>query len=368
MADGKRVLVVDDEEGQRVLLSQLVEELGHEVETASDGFEAVAKMKLGFDLVLLDAKMPGMDGYEVLTELREDEDGKPHVPVLMVTGLDSDRGRRRAMENGADDFISKPVRQVDLQARVTSLLKRKEAEDALVEHRDELEREVEQRTAELREAVEDLTARHREAHRAELETLERLAVAAEYRDKGTGAHVRRIGGYCALLGERLRMTPGEVEILRYASPLHDVGKIGVPDSILLKSGPLTDDEWEVMQKHTIYAGSILGDSSSKYLQAGKEIALTHQERWDGSGYPRGLEGEEIPLNGRICAVADVFDALTSDRPYREAMTAEEAFEKMEKARGEDFDPELLDTFLQDTDEVVAVHQKHSGEEENAEAS
>jgi putative two-component system response regulator len=356
MYENKRVLVVDDQEGQRALLVDLVTKFGHQAECAADGFEAIAKLKLGFDLVLLDAKMPGMDGFEVLRHIRQKEHD-PCVPVLMVTGLDSAEDRRRAVENGADDFVTKPVREIDLQARLTSLLRRKEAEDALVSRRNALERKVERQTAELREAVEELTQKHRQAHRAELETLERLAVAAEYRDKRTGEHVRRIGDYCALLGERLHLEPGEVEVLRHASPLHDVGKIGVPDSILLKPGELTADEWQTMKKHTTYALPILGESSSKYLQAGKEIALTHQERWDGSGYPRGLQGQQIPLRGRICAVADVFDALTADRPYRDALPPEEAVEIMKKGRGTDFDPELLDLFLQNLDALVDVREK-----------
>jgi len=362
-----RIMVVDDEEDSRALLDELVESLGYEVETFADGFEALAAIKLGFDLILSDAKMPGMDGFELVRRVRT-HDTYDDIPIIMVTGLNTKKDRLRAVDAGADDFIGKPVSRIELRVRLKSLLRAKTARDELKEQRDELEKKVQERTQDLRNSLRQMAEARRVAHEAHLETLHRLAVAAEYRDECTGAHVTRVGEFCGLLAEKLHLAPGEIEVLRGAGPIHDVGKIGIPDSILLKPGKLTSEEWETMKDHTTIGANILSGSESELLRTGEVIARTHHEKWDGSGYPGGLSGEDIPLYGRVCAVADVFDALTSDRPYREALEPDEALEIMEAGRGSHFDPHLLDVFVDNKSEVLSIYQEYKDEPRLAERS
>ncbi len=356
MSGASRVLVVDDVERNRLLLSGVVESLGYEVETARDGLDALAKLPLGIDLVLLDVMMPGLDGYEVARRLRGDP-RFAELPVIMVTALDSREDRIHAVQAGANDFIAKPVDRTELEVRIGSQLKLKEAREALCRHQAALEETVAQRTAALRGAVEELAEAQRRTYAAHLDTIRRLVLAAELKDSETAHHIVRISRYTAVLGHALRMSPGEVEALGQAATMHDVGKIGIPDAILAKRGALTAEERRVMETHSTIGGRILDGSPSELMQAGRTIALTHHEKWDGSGYPHGLAGEDIPLSGRICAVADVFDALTTDRPYRAALTPDEAFGLMEAERGSRFDPRLLDLFLDRREEVVAIQRE-----------
>jgi putative two-component system response regulator len=211
--------------------------------------------------------------------------------------------------------------------------------------------------AELRRALDETVDAQRATYRAHLDTIRRLILAAEYKDSEVGAHIERIGAYAELLGRGLNLAPQEVEILRYASPMHDVGKIGIPDDILRKTGTLDADEWAVMKQHTTIGARILGGSPSRLLQAGEVIALSHHERYDGTGYPRGLSGDAIPLYGRICAIADVFDALTTDRPYRARLSSEQAREVMSAGRGRHFDPALLDVFLSQREAVETIQER-----------
>jgi len=349
----KQILIVDDEEPNRETLASMVSCLGYESECARDGIEALAKVKLEIDLVLLDATMPGMDGFEVAKQIRNNPD-LDEIPIVMVTALSGKQSRLRAVEAGANDFISKPVDLTELGVRLSSLLKTKEARDALRRNQALLEQTVRKRTADLHQALQAMAEAQRSAHDAHLDTIQRLAVAAEYKDGNTAAHIQRMSHYCALIGRSLDLPPGEVEILRYASPMHDVGKIGIPDAILLKAGKLNPVEWAIMKRHTVIGACILHGSLSKLLQAGESIALSHHEKWDGTGYPYGLAGEEIPLYGRICAVADVFDALTTPRPYKEALSNERACEAMLKGRGSHFDPQILDVFFENLEEARKI--------------
>jgi putative two-component system response regulator len=279
----------------------------------------------------------------------------------MVTALGSKEDRLRAVEAGANDFITKPVDRTELRVRTASLLKMKAAQDALKRHRASLEDTVARRSAALRQALDDLGAAHRKTHEAHLDTLRRLAVAAECRDGHTAAHLHRVGHYCMLLARALGLPEGEVEAIRHASPLHDVGKIGTPDAILLKPDRLTPEERAAMERHTLIGAHILSGSPSELLQLGQVIALSHHEKWDGSGYPQGLAGEAIPLSGRICAVADVFDALTSVRPYKAAFSNEQAFEILRSGRGIHFDPTTIDLFLEHVEEIVAIQRQFQEE-------
>lgn len=355
--DRKRLLVVDDDCDGRRTLVRVLRSFGHHVETARDGIEGIAKLDLDIDLVLLDAAMPGMDGYAVAEWIRDD-DAYGDLPIIMVTGLNGREDRLRAVEVGVNDFISKPFDITELRLRSTWLLKMKETTDALKLHRAELEEMVAERTAALRRALEETATAHRDTKAAHLDTIRRLVLAAEYKNSNTATHIERIGLYCECLGRKLLLSPGDVEVLRHASPMHDVGKLGIPDAILVKPGKLTLEEWEVMKEHTIIGAHILHGSPSDLLRAGAVIALCHHERWDGTGYPRGLAGEEIPLFARICAVADYFDAVTTNRAYRKAFPNHTAYEMMAAARGTHFDPNLLDVFMNHRAEIETVQAAH----------
>ena len=357
MAIAKRLLIVDDEAPNRDLLEALAEALGHEAELARDGLEALAMIKLDVDLVLLDVMMPGMDGFEVARRIRQDP-VYGDVPIIMVTALTGLEDRLRAVEAGANDFITKPIDKTELRIRTASLLRMKEAQDLVKRHRRELEETVQRRTSALREALADMAEAQRRTHDAYLDTLQRLVIAAEFKDDDTAIHLQRMSRYAALLAQKLNLPPGEVELIRLASPMHDVGKIGIPEHILLKPGKFTLDEMERMKQHAHIGSRILMGSSSELLKAGEIIALTHHEKWDGSGYPNGLAGEAIPLWGRISAVADVFDALTSPRPYKIAFSNETAVRMLEEGRAKHFDPALIDLFLNHLDEVVAIQEEH----------
>ncbi|MCK4640789.1 MAG: response regulator [Candidatus Marinimicrobia bacterium] len=357
MKHRKRILIVDDEELNRELLEDLIESFGHEPETACDGIEALAKLKLDIDLILMDVMMPGMDGFEVTRRIKEDHETSD-IPVVMVTALTSKEDRLRAVEVGANDFITKPIDKTELRIRTASLLKMKEAQDTVKRYQAELEKKVEQRTADLRQALAEMAESQRRTYKAHLDTIHRLSIAAEYKDEDTASHIHRMSNYCAIIARGLHLSPGEVELILHASPMHDIGKIGTPDAVLLKPGKLNDDEWLIMKQHTTVGSSILSDSESELLQVGENIAKSHQEKWDGSGYPNGLAGEEIPLYGRICAVADVFDALTSKRPYKNAFSNEKALEIMKEGRGKHFDPRILDIFLEHFDNVIAIQKKY----------
>jgi putative two-component system response regulator len=348
----KKILVIDDDDGIRKMTQLLVEGLGHDVEPARDGIEGLAKLRLGVDLVLLDVVMPGLDGFDVCRRIRLDPAGKD-VPVIMVTTLETREYRLHAVEAGANDFIAKPVDETELRVRTTSLLKMKEAQDELKRYQSRLEQMCEERTTSLRTALEQMANAQRLAYKAQLETVERLAILAEYKDKVTGRHIQRMSEYCAVIARSLKLPPAEVELILHASRMHDVGKIAVPEAILRKPGTLD----------SAIGSAILDNSSSHILQAGRVIALHHHERWDGAGYPNGLVGSDIPLWGRICAVGDVFDAVTSARPYKPAFPNDEALQLLRDGRGKHFDPRVVDAFFESLEDILAVQAKYKDEEE-----
>jgi putative two-component system response regulator len=351
-----RILIVDDNAEVRGTMARMLRSFGHDVEVAADGHEGLAKVELGTDLVLLDADMPGLDGFDVTRQIRS-HDASADLPIVMITGLSERSSRLRAIEAGVNDFITKPVDVAELRLRTTWLLRMKASTDRLRESERALEAQVAARTTALRIALERSATAERETYRAHLDTIRRLVVAAEFRDLDTAQHIERIGRYSALVARRLGLPPSRQEILRHAASLHDIGKIGVPDAILRKAGPLDDAERLLMQQHTVIGARILEGSLSDVLRVGAEIALTHHERWDGKGYPYRLAGTAIPLHGRICAVCDVFDALTMDRPYRTALALDAVFDMLEAERERQFDPEVLDAFLADRGEVVAIRRE-----------
>jgi putative two-component system response regulator len=357
----KRILVVDDEALNRELLVEMLESFGHVCETALNGAEALEKLNPEIDLVLLDVMMPVMDGFEAVSRIRFHPTCRD-VPIIMATALTDKQDRLQAVRLGANDFIAKPVDKLELRLRTDAQLAVKESRDALKRHEAELEETVKRRTVDLRRTLETLVETQKSTHAAYLDTIHRLALAAEFKDEQTAAHIERVSHYCALVARGLEMPEQEVNTIFRASPMHDVGKIGIPDVILRKPGKLTREERAVMEQHTLIGGRILGGSASELLQAGEVIALSHHERWDGTGYPNRLSGKAIPLYGRICAVADVFDALVSKRSYKDAFPNERVYAMLQQARGSHFDPKILDIFFAHLDEVTAIQQNYPDEE------
>ncbi len=351
----RKFLIVDDEIENRNFLTEILESWGHKVVKAQNGLEALSLLNVTFDLVLLDVNMPMMDGYEVIRRIRN-EASVSDIPIIMVTSLSDRNARLRAVEVGANDFISKPIDINELRLRTESQLKMKAAQDEIKRHREELEIIVDQKTLALRRALQEMTEANRRAERATIDTINRLALAAEYRDTITGTHIHRISHYCKILAEGLELPPDEIEIIYTTSPMHDVGKLGIPDSILLKPAILSSSERDIMKQHTTIGTIILGESTSELLQAGEVIARSHHEKWDGSGYPGGLEKEDIPLWGRICAVADVFDAVTNERPYKSAFSNEIAYEIIKDGRGTHFDPDIVDIFFDRIDDISKIQR------------
>lgn len=358
MGKKAKILVVDDEDRNLRLMEAMLIPLGYEVVLAHDGEEALQKVKeIPPDVILLDVMMPKMDGFEVARRLKEEEETQI-IPIVMVTALREVADRVKALEVGADDFLSKPVERTELRARVQSLVKVKAYNDHMRDYQKELEAEVARRTEQLRQAFEKIKA-------ASLDTIYRLSRAAEYRDEDTGAHIQRMSHYAAAVARKLGLDENTAETILYAAPMHDVGKIGIPDHILLKPGKLDPDEWEIMKQHAIIGGKILEGSDAEFIQLAEVIALTHHEKWDGSGYPRGLKGTEIPLAGRITAIADVFDALTSKRPYRrEPFSLEKTFAFIEEGQGSHFDPEVVEAFFAIKDEILAIKEEHKDQHES----
>ena len=262
---------------------------------------------------------------------------------------------------GANDFVSKPYDKTELGVRTACTLRLKEAQDSLRRHQAELEQLVELRTAMLRQALQEAVEAQRSANQAQLDTVQRLATAAEYKDKITALHIERMSEYAAILARGLTLAPGDVELIQHASRMHDVGKIGIPDAILRKPSGLDAAEWQVMRQHTKIGDRILAGSQSRLLQAGQLIAMSHHEWWDGSGYPTGLRGDAIPFWGRICAVADAFDAITSERPYKHAFSNDEAYEILLAERGTRFDPRVVDVFFERIEEILAIQHQYRDE-------
>lgn len=352
----KRILAIDDERINLRVIGGLLRNLGHEPILTESFAEAHPLLDASVDLVLLDVMMPETDGFTVARHIRQ-MPGVFDVPIIMVTALTSKQDRLKAVEAGANDFISKPIDLTELRVRMGSLLKMKESQDEVKRYQAELEEMVAVRTSALKMALDNVQHSQRVILTAHLETIHRLASAAEFKDEETADHIQRMSRYCALLASRLGLPEAEVDLILQASPMHDIGKIGIPDNILLKPAKLTPEEWEIMKRHTIYGARILGDSNFELLRVGEIIAMSHHEKWDGSGYPKGIVGEDIPLYGRICAVADVFDALTSRRPYKEPFSNEKSLEIMRAGRGSHFDPRILDEFFNDFDRVQAIQKE-----------
>ena len=353
----EQILIVDDEAPIQRMLGRLLEQYGYVCTLASNAKEA--RLCLGekeFALILCDVNMPGESGLDLVKHVLSEY---PHTAAVMVTGLDNPQLAGSALEIGAYGYILKPFESNEILINVANALRRRRLEIENRAHRDRLELTVLERTSELRHAVESLERAEKELRLSREETIQRLAIAAEYRDGATAQHIQRMSHYCELLARRYGLDPERCELIRIASPMHDIGKIGTPDNILLKPGKFTPEEFKAIALHPEIGYRILSGSGAELLTLAATIAWTHHEKFDGSGYPRGLKAEGIPLEGRIAAIADTFDALTSKRVYKPAFPFEQAIDIMHKRRGKDFDPELLDIFLEGMDEVLTIRSQYA---------
>jgi len=326
-----RILIIDDERSNVEILQRLLERAGFgRVESTTDPREAAdLYVKYRPDLILLDLHMPEMSGLAVMDQLNEIAEAS-YLPILMMTGDMTPEARQEALTRGAKDFISKPYHTDEVLLRIRTLLETRFLYFQVQSQNQILEAKVRERTREL--------------EAAQIEIIERLARAAEFRDDNTGQHTERVGQMAALRARQLGLPDPQVSLIRRAAPLHDVGKIGIPDSVLLKLGRLTLEEFALVKTHTTIGARILSGSRFGVLRLAEEIAFSHHERWDGEGYI-GISAGQIPMAGRIVAVADVFDALTQKRPYKAAWSVAEAIAEIERQRARQFDPEIVDAFL-----------------------
>ncbi len=341
-----RILIVDDQKLHALFLKEVLGQAGYKnVSYLTDPFKVFpAVHELRPDLIILDILMPHLDGFQVMEKLHDFRVGH-YLPILALSAEKSSEVRLRALQSGANDFINKPYENLEILIRIQNMIEMRNLHMVVEDQNKILEAKVQERTKELSDS--------------HLEIIRRLAQAAEFRDNDTGLHIIRMSQYCAKFGETLGLNDSECDLLLHASPLHDVGKIGIPDSILLKPGPLTVPEYEIMKTHTTIGAKLLSGSNSPTMKMAQTIALTHHEKWDGSGYPRQLKGDAIPVIGQIAGLCDVFDALTSERPYKKAWTPEEALKELVNQKGKHFNPVFVDRFIEVFAEIEAVRNRSS---------
>ncbi|MDL1969952.1 MAG: response regulator [Candidatus Desulfofervidaceae bacterium] len=346
----KTILAVDDE----VFNLQLIEEYLGETYTilkATNGKEALEKTMFALpDLILLDIRMPVMDGIEFLERFHPVIEERL-IPVIILTAYPDRETKLKAFSLGCWDFITKPIDLVELKLRVKNALE-------LKSYKDKLEDKVRERTRDLQGAYDKIK-------KTQLEIVRRLGKAAEFRDDETGDHIIRTSKYVYVIAKALGLPEEECDLFYHAAPMHDIGKIGIPDVILLKPGKLTQEEFEIIKLHTLIGAEILSGTDLPLLEKAKETALTHHEKWDGTGYPRGLKGEEIPLSGRIMAIADVFDALTSKRVYKPPSKVEEALDFIKSQKNKHFDPEIVDAFLEVQNKILQIREMYKKKEQKS---
>ena len=333
------ILIVDDQEANVLFLEAILRKAGYtDFRSTTDARQAVPLCRERRpDLLLLDLMMPYIDGFEVMEQLKPLIPDDSYLPVLVLTADISPEVRRRALSSGANDFLVKPFDPREVMLRIHNLLSAWFLHVLPQKQNQILEQRVRERTHELEES--------------QLEVLERLAQAAEFRDDDTGQHTRRVGEMAAQLAQVLELPKHQIEIIRRAAPLHDVGKIGISDTILLKPAKLTPEEFDIIKTHTTIGARLLSGGRSDFVRTAETIALSHHERWDGSGYPQGLAGENIPIEGRIVAITDVFDALTHERPYKKAWTIQDAQSEIQSQSARQFDPRVVEAFSQIFQEI-----------------
>lgn len=328
-----KILIVDDDINNVRLLQDILRVNGFTDVKGTDDPRGVISLFIEYDpdLVILDLNMPHVNGFELLNMMQPLVEEMDYLPVLVVTAEHSYDARRQALTNGASDFLTKPFLADEVYVRITNMLRLRHRTNFLKEQVRVRTQQLEQYQLELKEA--------------QLETIMRLARAAEHRDDETGRHTQRVGLLSDMLARNLGWQEHKAQLLHFAAPLHDVGKIGIPDSILLKPGKFTETEYKIMQRHAKIGAELLSGGHSEIIQTAERIALTHHERWNGQGYPFGLKGEDIAIEGRILAIVDVFDALTHERPYKKAWSLDEALDELKMQQGKQFDPLLIDCFL-----------------------
>lgn len=339
-----KILIVDDSYSSSLLLEKMLKKHDYDnIKILTDSREVIDMYReYKPDLLLLDLRMPFLDGLQVMEQLN-DIKGEDYLPVIVITADEDKEYRLKALKYGAKDYILKPFDQAEIIMRIRNMLEIRLLHNEVRNNNKILEEKVIERTKKLEDA--------------QIELLQRLLRAAEFRDNDTGDHIARMGLYSYELGKILGFNEEYCKMLRHASMMHDIGKVGIPDNILLKPAKLDEDEWVKMKTHTTKGAEILSNSSSELVQMAEQIALTHHEKYDGSGYPSGLKGEEIPLSGRITAICDVFDALLSKRPYKEAWDVEDVIEEVKKGAGSHFDPVLVDVFLKNINKFISIKEK-----------
>jgi two-component system response regulator RpfG len=338
------VLIVDDQLSARTMLRHIIEGISPDIRISDFGDPEAAMSwseESDPDLLLLDYRMPKLDGLEFARRFRRNISHRD-VPIVLITVVGDEPVRQAALDAGVIDFMVKPIRPRELRSRCRNLLLLRQQAESVKRRARSLEQQV-------------LSNLH-EIEQREREILFRLAKATESRDNGTGAHLERMARYSGLIAEAIGLPDEEVRMIEAAAPLHDIGKISVPDSILNKPGPLTDEEMTIMRRHPLHGYEVLRDSPSRFVQVGAEIALRHHERWDGSGYPDGLMGENIPLSARIVAIADVLDALTTKRPYKRAWSMEESMDHLRENSGKMFDPRLIDALVENLERAEEIRR------------
>lgn len=341
-----RILIVDDQMTNIMLLESILRNAGYKhIHSIQDPNRVIHVFKeLNPDLICLDIRMPQINGFQIMGQLKIIQK-QAYLPILVLTSEEDRETRLRALESGAKDFINKPFDKVEVLMRIRNLLEARLLNEAVSRQKETLEETVRLRTQELNDT--------------QLEVVHRLAQAAEYRDKDTGAHIIRMSHFAVVLGRACGMSEGDCDLLFHATPMHDVGKLGIPDHILLKPGKLEPEEFEIMKQHTIIGAQLLSNSPSPILQMAELIALTHHEKWDGSGYPNHLAGEDIPLPGRICAISDVFDALSSRRCYKEPWPLEQTVNEIQALSGKHFDPRLVELFHELLPVMLEIQRTHA---------
>jgi two-component system response regulator RpfG len=338
------VLIVDDQLSARTMLRHIIEGISPDIRIADFGDPEQAMLwskDSDPDLLLLDYRMPKLDGLEFARRFRRNLAHRD-VPIVLITVVGDEPVRQAALDAGVIDFMVKPIRPRELRSRCRNLLLLRQQAESVKRRARSLEQQV-------------LSNLH-EIEQREREILFRLAKATESRDNGTGAHLERMARYCGLIAEAIGLPDEDVRMIEAAAPLHDIGKISVPDAILNKAGPLDAAEMEIMRRHPLHGYEVLRDSPSRFVQLGAEIALRHHERWDGTGYPDGLAGEDIPQSARIVAIADVLDALTTRRPYKPAWTMADALDYLREQRGRMFDPRLVDALIENADRAEEIRR------------
>ena len=341
------ILVVDDEPANLVLIQKILELDGYtHIVSTTNSTEVMGLFKQHRpSLILLDLNMPTMDGFDVLQQFHDSVPVDEFPSILVLTAQTDRDSRLRALNSGARDYVHKPFDRIELLSRIKIQLEVKLLHARVKNQNKLLEQKVRERTQEL--------------NNTRLEVIHRLGLAAEYRDNETGLHIIRMSKISMELGKVMGLSDTENELLLNASPMHDIGKIGIPDSVLLKPGKLDPDEWEIMKTHAAIGAEILSGGDSELLEMARVIALSHHEKWDGSGYPEGLNGNDIPLVGRIVALADVFDALTSERPYKKAWPVDKAIEFIQEQSGKHFDPEIVEKFEVIMPKVMEIIERYS---------